>query len=332
MARLALTAAAIIPLIAAPALPAETDQAKVEILRADPRFDEVVPPGAAFEKVLDGFTWTEGPVWNEREGALYFSDIPANAVYRWRPGDKPEIFLTPSGYTGTAPFTGREPGSNGLLFDREGRLVLCEHGDRRIGRIEKDGRHVTLADRYEGKRLNSPNDVVQRANGDLYFTDPPFGLPGTFTDPARELDYAGVYRLTPDGELTLLTKELTHPNGIAFDPAEKILYVSDAVPERPRYLAYPLKEDGTLGPARLVYDATSWVSRWPGTADGIEVDRNGNLFAAGPGGIHVFSPEGVHLGSFIAGTATSNSAWADHGRLLYVTAGTGLYRIRPRIE
>lgn len=296
--------------------------------RRDDRFDALIPPRAALEKVADGFRWVEGPVWDGRGGHLLFSDIPANSIFKWSEGAAPILFLKPSGYSGSAPFTGEEPGSNGLTFDPAGRLALCEHGDRRISRLEADGRRTVLADRYEGKRLNSPNDLVYRSNGDLYFTDPPFGLPRAFEDPGKELDFQGVFRLAKDGRLTLLTRELRAPNGLAFSPDERTLYVSDARRDRPVWMAFEVRSDGTLGAGRVFFDGSDWAGRWKGAPDGMKVDRQGNLFAAGPGGVHVFAPDGTHLGSLLTGVATSNCAWGGDGSVLYVTAGTAVYRIR----
>ncbi|MFQ5992932.1 MAG: SMP-30/gluconolactonase/LRE family protein, partial [Nitrospiraceae bacterium] len=262
------------------------------IVRHDPRVDRLVPPGASLEKLADGFAWVEGPVWDPRREHLLFSDIPNNSVFKWQEGVGVSLFLKPSGYTGTTPFQGKEPGSNGLTFDHTGRLVLCEHGDRRIGRLEKDGSKTTLADQYEGKRLNSPNDLVFKSNGDLYFTDPCYGLPKTVDDAARELDFCGVYRLSVSGKLTLLTSELKAPNGIAFSPSEETLYVSNSSPERAVWMAYEVRGDGTLTDGRVFFDATPWTGTKSGLPDGMKVDRDGNLFATGPGGIHIFSPDG----------------------------------------
>ena len=303
-----------------------------KIVRLDPRLDHLLPRDAVLERLADGFMWVEGPAWNRKGGYLVFSDIPNNAVFKWQEGKGVHLFLKPSGYTGTGPFDGREPGSNGLTFDSAGRLVLCEHGDRRIGRLEKDGRKTTLADRYKGKRLNSPNDLVFKSNGDLYFTDPPFGLPKAFDDPNKELDFQGVYRLSPNGALTLLTKEIRAPNGIAFSPDEKTLYVTDVDPDRPAWLAYDVKEDGTIGNGRVFFDATPWKKGNYGGPDGLTVDREGNLFAARPGGINVFAPDGTLLGSIETGIATSNVTWGNDGSVLYITANTAIYRIRLRTK
>ncbi len=303
---------------------------RAKIVRLDPRFDQLVPRDAVLEKLADGYAWVEGPAWNRNGGYLLFSDIPNNSVFKWQEGKGVSLFLKSSGYTGKAPFAGREPGSNGLTFAADGRLVLCEHGDRRIARLEEDGTRTTLADRYKGKRLNSPNDLAFKSNGDLYFTDPPFGLPQAFDDPHKELDFSGVYRLAMNGELTLLTREIRAPNGIAFSPDEKTLYLTDVDPDRPAWLAYDVKEDGTIGIGRVFFDATPWKKGNYGGPDGLTVDREGNLFAARPGGINVFAPDGTLLGSIETGIATSNVTWGNDGSVLYITANTAIYRIRLR--
>lgn len=302
--------------------------ADTRIVRLDPRFDQLVPSAAVLEQIADGLAWVEGPVWNQQGDYLLFSDIPNNAILKWRRGEGVMLHLRPSGYSGTAPFAGREPGSNGLALDAEGRLLIAEHGDRRISRLEKDGRRTTLIDRFQGKRLNSPNDLVVKSNGDIYFTDPPFGLPQTFADPARELDFCGVYRLSRNGDLTLLTREIKAPNGIAFSPDEKTLYVTDVDPARPAWLAYDVRDDGTIGNGRVFFDATAFTRARQGAPDGLKVDRSGNLFAAGPGGVYVFAPNGTHLGTLETGVPTSNVAWGEDGSILYVTASTRVYRIK----
>lgn len=302
--------------------------ADTSIVRLDPRFEQLVPSGAVLEKLADGFAWVEGPVWNKQGDYLLFSDIPNNAVLKWQHGKGVTLYLQPSGYSGTAPFAGREPGSNGLALDLDGRLLLAEHGDRRISRLEKNGRRTTLVDRFQGRRLNSPNDLVVKSNGDIYFTDPPFGLPKTFTDPARELDFCGVYRLSRNGELTLLTREIKAPNGIAFSPDEKTLYVTDVDPARPAWHAYEVRDDGTITNGRVFFDATAFTRARQGAPDGLKVDRRGNLFAAGPGGVYIFAPDGTHLGTLETGVPTSNVAWGEDGSVLYVTASTSVYRIK----
>lgn len=298
----------------------------VRVIPLDPRFDQLISRGAKVEKIADGFAWVEGPAWNRNGNYLLFTDIPNNTVYKWRQGKGVSLFMRPSGYTGSAPFEGREPGANGLTFDREGRLVLAEHGDRRIARLESDGSKTTLASHYQGKRLNSPNDVVFKSNGDLYFTDPPFGLPKAFDDPGKELQHQGVYRFKPDGEVTLLVSDSKAPNGIAFSPDEKTLYVTDVAAAR--WLAYPVNSDGTLGAGRVFVDAKPFRPNGKGGADGLKVDARGNLFATGPGGLYLFAPDATLLGRIDLGVPTSNCAWGDDGSVLYVTADTAVYRIK----
>lgn len=300
-----------------------------EIVREDPKLDELLPPGAKIEVVSCCFEWAEGPVWVRQGGYLLFSDIPRNAIMKWQEGVGVSVFMQPSGYTGVVPY-GPEPGSNGLLLDPQGRLVICEHGDRRISVLYWDGGKRTLVDSYQGKRLNSPNDAVFASNGDLYFTDPPYGLPKQWDDPRRELDFCGVYRLSRDGKLTLLTKELTRPNGIALSPDEKTLYVANSDPQRAIWMAFPIRPDGQLGPGRVLADVTHLVGKLPGLPDGMAVDREGNLWATGPGGVHIMTPEGKRLGRISTGERTSNCAWGDDGSTLYITADMYLCRVKTR--
>lgn len=304
----------------------------VTIVRLDPRLDALIRTNTEVEKIVDGFAWVEGPVWHRKENYLLFSDVINNTIFKWQTGNSASVFLTPSGYTGPTPFTGQEPGSNGLAFDPEGRLVMCEHGDRRISRLEADGRKTILVDRYQGKRLNSPNDLLVRPNGDLYFTDPPFGLPKAFDDPQKELDFSGVYRRSPDGTVTLMTKELKAPNGIAFTPDGKTVYISNADPNQAIWLAYDVKEDGTFANGRTFFNATEQAKTKKGVPDGMKIDKDGNLFAAGPGGVYVIAPDGTHLGSFETGVATANCAWGDDGSMLYIAAHTTIYRIKTKTQ
>jgi gluconolactonase len=298
------------------------------VTRLDPRFDALVPPGAVLEKIVDDHGWAEGPVWVRDGGYLLFSDVVKNRIYRWKDGEGESVFLQSSGYTGSAHFPGPEPGSNGLAIDFMGRLVFCQHGDRRISRRESDGRLTVLVDRFEGKRINSPNDLVFKSNGDLYFTDPPFGLPHTFQDPAKELPFQGVYRLAQDGKLTLLTKELSGPNGIAFSPDERTLYVSNADRKRLVWMAFNVLSDGTLGKPRVVYDGTTTLAGRRGTADGMKLDAQGNIFGAGPGGVYVFAPDGRMLGWFDFGGNVGNLAWGEDGSTLFIAANAAVYRIQ----
>lgn len=301
-----------------------------KIVRFDPQLDKLIPPQARIEILAKGFTWSEGPLWvPEQHGGPYllFSDIPRNAVFQWKDGRGISLFLQPSGYTGNT-YYGLEPGSNGLILSPRGELVLCQHGDRRVAVLTKNGGMLTLADRYQGKRLNSPNDGCFKSNGDLYFTDPPYGLPDRYDDPRRELDHCGVYRLSSAGQLTLLTTEMTRPNGIAFSPDEKTLYVAQSDPEAAIWKAFAVKSDGTLGEGKLFFDATEHVNKLPGLPDGLKVDHQGNLFATGPGGVWIFSPAGKPLGRLDTGERTANCGWGNDGTMLYITADTYLCRIQ----
>ena len=298
------------------------------IERIDPRFDRLVPADARVERIAEGFDWSEGPVWDKKAGRLLFSDVPMNTVFQWQDRKAVSVFLKPSGYTGSTP-RGGEPGSNGLLMDAGGRLVLCQHGDRRVARLDGD-KFATIADRYMGKRFNSPNDGVFKSNGDLYFTDPPYGLLGLNKDPAKELDFNGVYRISAaDGTVTLLTKEMTFPNGIALSPDEKTLYVANSDPAKAIWMAFPVKDDGTIGAGKVFADMTSAVSpARKGLPDGMKVDASGNVFATGPGGVLVFAPDGTHLGTFATGEATANCGWGEDGSVLYITADMYIGRVR----
>jgi gluconolactonase len=321
-----------------PLLAKEKDTSKMSTLgtieRLKPAFDDLIPKGAVLEKLAGGFAWTEGPVWDKKGGFLLFSDIPNNSIFKYKEGEKVSLFLKPSGYVGTRTDL-LEPGSNGLLIDSQGRLVMMEHGDRRVSRLEKDGKtKTTLADKYDGKRLNSPNDGVFMSNGDLYFTDPPYGRmvkgkPGEFPD--RDMDFCGVYRLSK-GKLTLLTKEMSKPNGIALSPDEKTLYVANSDPKKAIWMAFPVKKDGTLGKGKVFFDSTDQVGKKKGLPDGMKVDVKGNLFATGPGGVLVFSPDGTHLGTIATGVPTANCGWGDDGTVLYVTADKDLCRIKTKTK
>lgn len=300
----------------------------IRIVRIDPALDRLLPRDAKVERIAEGFVWIEGPVWHREGRYLLFSDVAQNKIFKWQEGAGVSVHLKPSGYTGAAPFTGPEPGSNGLALDREGRLIIAQHGDRRIVRVEADGTWTMLVATFEGKRLNSPNDLAFKSNGDLYFTDPPFGLPRTFDDESKEIPFSGVYRLAQDGTVTLLVRDLKAPNGVAFSPDEKTLYVTNADRERPQWLAYEVLSDGALGERRVLVDGARFAESRPGGPDGLKVDRAGNLFSAGPGGIYIFDRTGRHLGTIDLGVATGNCAWGDDGSVLYITAGTTLFRVR----
>ncbi|MFN0122807.1 MAG: SMP-30/gluconolactonase/LRE family protein [Blastocatellia bacterium] len=306
-----------------------TPEPVVKLVSLDPAFDKLIAPGTKIDKLGDGYKWTEGPVWNKKDKYLLFSDIPNNQIVKWD-GKALSQYLHPAGYTAKDAFTGKEPGTNGLSYDAQGRLTACAHGDRQVVRIEDDGKKRTpLAEKFEGKRFNSPNDLAWRKNGDLYFTDPPYGLPKGVDDPAREMDYCGVYRLDTKGKLTLLTKEITRPNGIAFSPDEKKLYVASSDPDKAIWMSYDVKPDGTLANGKVFFDSTAWAKeKRPGLPDGMKVDQTGNVWATGPGGVHVFTPAGKHIGTIDTGVPTANVAFGEDGAILYITANTALLRVK----
>ncbi len=303
----------------------------VTIEGLDPRLDVIVPQDAPVRTLADGFAWVEGPLWDAAARCLYFTDIPDNAVYRWSEGEGATLALRPAGYSGSAPFQGGEPGANGLALDASGRLILCQHGDRRLARLEPDGKVTVLADRHQGKRLNSPNDLVMGPGGELYFTDPPFGLPGSFADPARELNFCGVYRLGTGGDLELLVMDLAAPNGVELSPDGRTLYVSNADPARPVVMAYDLTPSGVERP-RVYFDASSWASREPGRGlpDGMAVRSTGEVFLAGPGGVYVITAGGELLGRVATGVATSNCELTPDESVLFVTAAHAVIAVGLR--
>jgi gluconolactonase len=301
----------------------ESFHGKIE--RFDPAFDRLVAPEAALEKLADGIRWAEGPVWYE--GTVVFSDPPANIAYRWKPGaSKLEVFLDPSG--GAKPPVGfREAGSNGLILDHEGRLLLCQDGTRRIARYE-NGAFTTMADRCNGRRFSSPNDLAVRKSGDIYFTDPPYGLAEGNKSPLKEQPVNGVYRIAKDGVVSLVIGDQTYPNGIAFSPDEKVLYVNNSDSADSRITAYAVQPDGSVANPRRFFDGKSdaHVKGVAGWFDGLKVDRDGNLWTSGPGGILVISPQAKLLGRLSTGVPTANCAFAPDGTL-YITANHFLLRV-----
>jgi gluconolactonase len=304
------------------------EPAELEIDRIDPRLDGIVAPDAALERVAGGFVFTEGPVWSP-DGALLFSSPNTNAIYRWHPSGRVSIFRSKSGFSGVDIGRFTQPGSNGLTFDPQGRLTICQHGNRRVIRVEPHGNLTVLADRYSGQRFNSPNDLVYRSDGTLFFTDPPFGLPGVFDDADKQLPFSGVFAVR-DGEVTLVIDALEGPNGLAFSPDERYLYVGNWDPERKVVMRYELGSDLAVIDAAVLFDMTS--ADGEDAIDGLKVDVDGNVYACGPGGIWVISPAGEHLGTLRLPEAPHNLAWGDgDGRTLYVTALTSVYRIRLQI-
>ena len=299
-----------------------------EIERLDPALDRLVAPGAPIEKLAGGFDWAEGPVWNPKAKTLLFSDVPRNVVFEWKQGVGTREILLPSGYTGSG-VRGGESGSNGLALDRQGRLVLCQHGDRRVARYEGAGRFTTLARHYKDRRFNSPNDLVFHSNGDLYFTDPPYGLEKGDQDPAKELLFSGVYLLRArTGEVVLLAGDLRFPNGIELSPDQKTLFVAISDPSNPVVMAYDLQVDGTASNGRVFFDARTLAADRKGLPDGLKVDQRGNVFATGPGGVLVISPAGQHLGTIRTGELIANCAWGDDGSTLYLTSDMFLARVK----
>jgi gluconolactonase len=320
------------------------ESASIKVERLDPALNQIVPAQPVLEKVATGtgFSWTEGPVWIP-SGYLLFAEIPSNSIRKWNPGTGTSVFMQPSGWKESAPYTGKEPGSNGMTLDRHGRLTVAGHAQRDIWRLEQvnpKAQATILADTYQGKRLNSPNDLVYKSDGTLYFTDPPYGLPKQDDDPTKQLSFNGVYRLPgalthkpgapPDrGQLQLLVKDLTRPNGIAFSPDEKYLYVNNSEPKK-FWMRYTVKADGTLTDGKVFFDASSDTR--VGAPDGMKVDQKGNVYSAGPGGVWIFSPEGKHLGTLVVPERVGNVAWGgpDH-KTLYIAASSSVYRVTLNI-
>lgn len=302
-------------------------EVNVEIVKNDERMEKIVGANPKIFKLAEGFKFTEGPVWTS-EGLL-FSDPNSNVIYKYSKAGKLSVFKTPSGYFGKDISEYGQPGSNGLTLDSDGNLLINQHGNRRIVRLEKDGMETVLADKFEGKRLNSPNDLVYRSDGTLFFTDPPFGLPKFFEDKQKELNFSGVYSIYK-GKLQLLTKEFTGPNGIAFSPDEKYLYVGNWDEKKKSVYRYEVQPDGTIKNGKLFFDFTNFKGE--DAIDGIKVDVEGNVYVSAPGGLQVLSEDGKHLGTIIVPRHVHNMAWGDDdGKTLYLTARSGLYRIRLNV-
>ena len=307
------------------------EKAAPKLVVEDDAFYNYVAKDTEIEVLAEGFTWSEGPVWVKEGGYLLFSDVPQNTIFKWKEGEGISEFLKPSGYTGILPYS-REPGSNGLTINNDGELVASEHGDRRITRMPfVGGGKFTLADTWEGKRFNSPNDVVQASNGTYYFTDPPYGLPKQQDSEIREIDAFGVYKIGTDGSVEMVVSNLNRPNGVALSPNEKILYVTQSDFKAAYIMAYTVQEDGTLDEGRIFFDATPTIKPGlRGLPDGIKVDKNGTVFSSGPGGILIITPEGKLLGRIDTGQPTANCAWGDDGSVLYMTANNFLMRVQTK--
>ena len=301
-----------------------------EVERLDPALDQLIAPGTQAEIIGEGYTWSEGPVWVESEKMLLFSDVPQNTIYKWTEEKGIELFLKPSGYTGTIP-RGGEPGSNGLTLNDEGQLVLCQHGDRRIALLtasfkEPKPEFKTLADNYQGKKLNSPNDVVVDKLGNLFFTDPPYGLLKNVNDSSKQTPFQGVYKVKTDGTVILLVDSLTRPNGIALSPDQQTLYVANSDKPLAKWYSFHIKGD-SLTDAKI-FHSEKYVEGENGAPDGLRVDKNGNLFATGPGGIWIFNPEGKVLGRFKLPQATANCTFSADGKTLFMTSHMYLLKMK----
>lgn len=326
----------IFPLLMLVAVPflglAATPEFKGSIERLDPALDQLIAPEAKIEVLTSGFTWSEGPVWFE--GGIVFSDVPKNIAYKWKEGDTiAATFLNPSGATKVLT----DQGSNGLALDKRGQMILCQGGDRCVARLEKDGKFTPLAKEYKGRHFNSPNDVIIHSNGTLIFTDPPYGVP---KGGRQELDFHGVFAVTASGKVLPLIKDVRFPNGLAFSPDEKVLYIAVSDPERPRIIAYDFNvnaktENGEAIPAvsgeRVFYDAKPLVGPTrKGLPDGLKVDTNGNVWSTGPGGVLIFTKEGKLLGSILTGQPTGNCAFGGDGSDFYITANMFLLRVKTK--
>ncbi len=301
--------------------------------RLDPAIDRLITKDAELEVLGEGYDWAEGPVWVPSHQMLLFTDVPKNVIYKWQEGQGVTTYLTPSGFTGDPAKATREPGANGLALDADGRLILCQHGNRQLARLAAPldspaAEFETLVKDYSGKRFNSPNDLAIKSNGDIYFTDPPYGLNGLDEDPEKELAFNGVYRLKTDGEVELLTDVLSKPNGIALSPDEKTLYVANSDGKNPVWMSFPVNEDGTLGEGKIFFDASGLSG--PGSQDGLKVDSSGNIFATGPGGVLVFDATGKHLGTIKTGAATANVGFGENDKVIFITADSRLLRMRLR--
>lgn len=298
------------------------------IERTDPRLDQLIDPAATLEILSEGYEWSEGPLWIASEKMLLFSDVPTNTVYKWTEEDSIEVFLRPSGYTGLTPSGSEEQGSNGLALTPDGKLVLCQHGDRRLAILDAplnapQSKYTSLADNYGGKKFNSPNDVAIRKNGDYFFTDPPYGLP---KDLKQETPFQGVYKLS-NGTVTLLVDSLTRPNGVAFFPDEKTLIIANSDPKKAIWYAYDVSENDSLTNGRIFYDATAAAKTEAGLPDGLKIDKRGNVFATGPGGIWIFDKYAKLLGKIKVPTATANCAFSTDEKTLFLTADNYLLRL-----
>jgi gluconolactonase len=315
-------------LIACSTAPPPAAEKKAEpigsIVRLDPALDALVPKDAQIEKLSGGFTFIEAPLWRP-SGVLWFSDVVGNVVRQWSPDGKVTEILKPGGYDGNSLPAGGYIGPNGMVNYKDGSVLVCQHGNRRIALIGADMKVSTFIDKFEGKKINSPNDLIFKSDGSLYFTDPPYGLPKQDDDPAKELKFNGVYRWA-NGKLQVVIKDMTRPNGLAFSPDEKTLYVANSDEKKRVWMRYDVAPNGAVSNGKVFADVTA--EKEAGVPDGMKVDSLGNVYASGAGGVWVFSPDGKHLGTIKPPEEPANVGWGDDGKTLYITAVTGLYRIK----
>lgn len=308
---------------------AQEEKVVRKIEKLDDALDALIDVNAKIEVISTGHQWSEGPVWIKDGKYLLWSDVPRNKISKWDPATgKTTVFMDPSGYEGKDKWG--EPGSNGLLLDAKGLLTVCDHGNRRVYRVEKDGTKTTICDSFEGKKFNSPNDLIIHSNGDIYFTDPPYGLKD---EASREMKWHGVYRVKPDGSVSLLTKEMTRPNGIGLSPDEKTLYVAQSDKELPVFKSWSIKKDGTLGKGKVLLDTSPWLKKGdPGLPDGMAVDSKGNIWGTGPGGVMIISPKGKLLGRIMMGKPTANCAFGDDGSTLFITSSGFICKVKTKAK
>jgi gluconolactonase len=305
------------------------------IERLSPELDRIIAPGALPEILAEGFDWSEGPLWLPTQKKVIFSDVPENTIFEWSEQGGLRHYLEPSGYTDTLP-RGGEAGSNGLLLDAQGQLVLCQHGDRRMATMKASldapaADYETIAGTWEKRRFNSPNDAVFSSSGNLYFTDPAYGMELRYEDPRREMDFTGVFLVTPEGKVSLQSDRLTAPNGIGLSPDENKLYVANSGGSSGFiWMEYEVADDGSLQHERLFYDAGPASDSLRGAPDGLVVRHDGIIFATGPGGVWILTSKGEHLGIIKTGQATSNCTLDAKNQYLYMTADMYLMRIRLR--
>lgn len=303
------------------------------IERLDADLDKLISSEAKVEIVAQGFTWSEGPLWVEDKNMLLFSDVPEDKVYKWTEEKGAEVYLTPSGFTGEKT-TSNERGANGLTFDDEGSLVLAQHGDRRIALMDASidspkAVYTSIADKFEGKRFNSPNDVVMH-NGNFYFTDPPYGLGKGADDPEKEIPFQGVYCAFADGKVKVLVDSITRPNGIAFSPDGKYLFIANSDPEKAKWYQYELNDSSAVVSGKVFYDATSNAVTEKGLPDGMKIDSKGNVYASGPGGVWIFNAAGKILGKVKLEGPASNTALSEDEKTLFITNDGNLIRVKMR--